>query len=111
MEIVLSVIAIVLSVVSGLFSCYAFFWTALRDRKQATLEAYNQLQEQALDHLNFYMPSEIAKQTGLRTTQISNALRDLKERDLVVCLNETARKGRIYQNTPLGLEILKRIEK
>lgn len=61
MEIVLSVIAIVLSVVSGLFSCYAFFWTALRDRKQATLEAYNQLQEQALDHLNFYMPSELAK--------------------------------------------------
>ena len=60
---------------------------------------------------NFLMPSEIAKQTGLRTTQISNALRDLKERDLVVCLNETARKGRIYQNTPLGLEILKRIEK
>lgn len=60
---------------------------------------------------DFLMPSEIAKQTGLRTTQISNALRDLKERDLVVCLNETARKGRIYQNTPLGLEILKRIEK
>ena len=60
---------------------------------------------------DFLMPSEIAKQTGLRTTQISNALRDLKERDLVVCLNETTRKGRIYQNTPLGLEILERIEK
>ena len=60
---------------------------------------------------DFLMPSEIAKSTGLRTTQISNALRELKERDLVVCLNETARKGRIYQNTDLGLEILKRIEK
>ena len=60
---------------------------------------------------DFLMPSEIAKSTGMRTTQISNALRDLKEKDLVVCLNESARKGRIYQNTPLGLEILKRIEK
>ena len=61
MEIVLSVIAIVLSVVSGLFSLYTFFWTALRDRKQATLDAYNRLQEQALDHLNYRMPGEIAK--------------------------------------------------
>ena len=60
---------------------------------------------------DFLMPSEIAKSTGLRTTQISNALRDLKERDLVICLNESARKGRIYQNTPLAMEILKRIDK
>ena len=59
---------------------------------------------------DFLMPSEIAKTTGLRTTQISNALRDLKEKDLVICMNESARKGRIYQNTPLGLEILKRID-
>ena len=60
---------------------------------------------------DFLMPSEIAKSTGLRTTQISNALKDLKERKLVVCMNESARKGRIYQNTPLALEILKMIEK
>ena len=58
----------------------------------------------------FLMPSEIARTTGLRTTQISNALSDLKEKNLVICMNETAKKGRIYQNTPLGLEILKRIE-
>ena len=60
---------------------------------------------------DFLMPSEIAKTTGLRTTQISSALSDLKERNLVVCKNESAKKGRIYQNTSLGLEILKRIEK
>lgn len=63
-EIVLSIIAIMLSVVSGGFACYTFIWTAGRDRKQATLDAYNQLQEQALDHLNYYMPAaikEIAK--------------------------------------------------
>lgn len=55
---------------------------------------------------DFYMPSEIAKSTGLRTTQVSNALADLKEKELVICMNESARKGRIYQNTELGLEIL-----
>lgn len=64
METILSVVAIVISVISGGFSLYTFVWTAQRDRKQATLDAYNQLQEQALDYLNYYMPAavvEIAK--------------------------------------------------
>ena len=60
METILSIIAIVLSVISGGFTFYTFIWTASRDRKQATLDAYNQLQEQALDHLNYYRPAEIA---------------------------------------------------
>ncbi|WP_407424526.1 MarR family transcriptional regulator [Methanobrevibacter sp.] len=60
---------------------------------------------------DFLMPSEIAKTTGLRTTQVSNALADLKEKDLVICMNESARKGRLYQNTELGLEILQRLER
>lgn len=59
---------------------------------------------------DFLMPSEIAKSTGLRTTQVSNALGDLKEKKLVMCMNETAKKGRIYQNTKLGLEILEILE-
>ena len=64
METILSIIAIVLSVISGGFSLYSFVWTARRDRKQATLDAYNQLQEQAFDKLNTYAPvaiREIAK--------------------------------------------------
>lgn len=59
METTLSIIAIVISVISGGFTFYAFFWTARRDRKQATLDAYNQLQEQALDQLNQYTPANI----------------------------------------------------
>ena len=59
---------------------------------------------------SYYMPSEIAKITGFRTTQISNALHDLKEKNLVVCMNENARKGRLYKNTELGLEILEKLE-
>ena len=61
METILSIIAIVLSVISGGFSLYSFVWTAQRDRKQATLDAYNQLQEQSLDHLNYYRPDRIAQ--------------------------------------------------
>ena len=73
----------------------------------------SQIRYQTLKTLetDFLMPSEIAKSTGFRTTQISNAIRDLKEKDPVICMNESARKGRIYQNTDLGLEILKRLDK
>ena len=49
METILSIIALVISVISGGFALYTFIWTARRDRKQATLDAYNTLQEQALD--------------------------------------------------------------
>lgn len=59
METILSVIAIVISVLTGGFAAYTFYWTARRDRQQATLDAYNQLQKQALDHLNYYMPTQI----------------------------------------------------
>lgn len=54
----------------------------------------------------YLMPSEIAKYSGLRITQVSNALKNLKNDNLVVCINEEAKKGRLYHNTELGLEIL-----
>ena len=53
------------------------------------------------------IPSVIAEDIGLRTNHVSNVLRELKESNLVVCLNEEARKGRLYKNTDLGLEVLK----
>ena len=54
MEAVLSIIAIVISVVSGGFALYTFLWTAQRDRKQATLEAYNRLQNEVFDKLYIF---------------------------------------------------------
>ena len=59
METTLSIVSLIISVITGGFALYTFFWTAARDRKQATLDAYNALQEQALDHLNHYMPKMI----------------------------------------------------
>ena len=52
MDTALSVAALVVSLFSAGFTLYTFIWTKVRDRKQATLEAYNRLQEQVLDHLN-----------------------------------------------------------
>ncbi len=56
------------------------------------------------------IPSDIAKQIGVRTNHISNVLADLKENNLVICLNEDAHKGRLYKNTELSLEILKYLQ-
>ena len=60
---------------------------------------------------DYLMPSEIARLTGIRTTQASSALIDLKSKELVVCMNESAHKGRIYMITELGLDLLHMIEK
>lgn len=37
METTLSIVSLVVSVITGGFALYTFFWTAQRDRKQATL--------------------------------------------------------------------------
>ena len=55
------------------------------------------------------MPSEIAKKLDINTSQDSSALSDLKEKNLVVCVNEEVRKGRLYKCTDLGLEIIKKL--
>lgn len=58
---------------------------------------------------SYKMPSEIARETDLKTSQISSALLDLKRKNLVVCLNEEAKKGRLYKCSDIGLEILERL--
>ena len=59
----------------------------------------------------YTMPTEISKESKMRISQISNALHDLKEKEIVYCLNEDNVKGRLYQNTKLGLKLLKELEK
>ena len=59
MESTLSIFAIGISVFTFVFSLCSFLWTAQRDKKQATLDAYNTLQNEAFDKLNLFMPSEI----------------------------------------------------
>ena len=56
---ILSVVALVISIISCGITLYTFFWTARRDRKQATLDAFNKLQTEAFDKLNQYKLAEI----------------------------------------------------
>jgi DNA-binding MarR family transcriptional regulator len=55
------------------------------------------------------IPSEIAKDINIKTSQVSAALSDLKKYDLVVCINEEVRKGRLYKCTDLGKEIIEKL--
>nr|WP_294999713.1 winged helix-turn-helix domain-containing protein [uncultured Methanobrevibacter sp.] len=59
---------------------------------------------------NRLMPTELAKAAELTNSQVSNALHDLKKKKLVRCMNEHARKGRVYEITPLGKEILETLK-
>ena len=52
------------------------------------------------------MPSEIARGINVNTSQVSSALSDLKNHDLVICINEEVRKGRLYKCTDLGLQLI-----
>jgi predicted transcriptional regulator len=47
-------------------------------------------------------PSEIAQKSSIRLNHVSLSLRELKENNLIKCLNEESRKGRLYELTPLG---------
>lgn len=53
------------------------------------------------------IPSVIAEEINLRTNHVSNVLKELKKEGIVTCLNEDAKKGRLYKNTDVGIEVLK----
>jgi DNA-binding MarR family transcriptional regulator len=58
---------------------------------------------------NTKIPSEIAKHINLSNTHTSKYLKSLKEKELVICLNEEAKRGRLYQLTDKGKETLKEL--
>lgn len=55
------------------------------------------------------IPTKIAKDSGIRRNHISKVLRELKEIGAVECINEEAKKGRLYRLTDVGEEISKNI--
>lgn len=56
------------------------------------------------------MPKEIAEDSGILQNHISNVLRELKEKEVVECLNPRVRKGRLYRITEDSLDILDKLE-
>ena len=57
------------------------------------------------------IPSVIARDSGIRTNHISKVLGELKEHELVECINLEVRKGRLYRLTETGEEVVKNLEK
>ena len=56
------------------------------------------------------MPKQIANDSGILTNHISNVLRQLKEKDIVECINPEVSKGRLYRLSDEGLDILDKLE-
>ena len=56
------------------------------------------------------IPSQISKDSNIQQNHISNVLRQLKEHDLVECINPEVKKGRLYRLTDTGNEIVKNLE-
>lgn len=58
---------------------------------------------------NVKIPTNIAKDSNIRTNHISKVLSELKSKEIIECINEEARKGRLYRLTDTGKEVLESI--
>lgn len=56
------------------------------------------------------IPTVIARDSGIRTNHISKVLGELKEHELVECINPEVRKGRLYRLTDKGNILAKNLE-
>ncbi|ALT68951.1 transcriptional regulator [Methanobrevibacter millerae] len=56
------------------------------------------------------IPTQIAYDSDILPNHVSKVLRELKEKDVVVCTNEQDRKNRNYHLTDLGMEIAEELK-
>lgn len=56
------------------------------------------------------IPKDIARDSGILPNHISNVLRQLKEKEIVECINPEVRKGRLYRLSDEGLDMLDKFE-
>ena len=56
------------------------------------------------------IPTQIADETGLRRNHISKVLRELKESGVAECINEEAKRGRLYRLTSIGEDIAENLK-
>lgn len=60
----------------------------------------------ALGDEGYLTPTNISRKTGIPINHMSNLLKDLKKYDIVVCINEEMRKGKLYKLTNFGNTLL-----
>ena len=56
------------------------------------------------------IPTQIAKDSDIIPNHISATLRQLKEHELIECINPEVRKGRLYRHTDKGEQVVKNLE-
>ena len=56
------------------------------------------------------IPTNIAKDSGIRTNHISKVLSELKSVGVAECINPEYKKGRLYRLTETGEEIAKNLK-
>ena len=56
------------------------------------------------------IPSEIANDAEIFHNHISHTLRQLKEHELIECINPEVKKGRLYRLTDKGNELVKNLK-
>lgn len=66
------------------------------------ISSYREKVITALAGVNSLMPMEIAEETGIMKNHISKVLAELKDKDLIQCINPEVRKGKIYRLTSKG---------
>lgn len=54
-------------------------------------------------------PKMISKDTGLKFSNVSDCLRLMAKKKLVLCLNPKSHLGRLYELTPVGKKIQEKI--
>lgn len=57
------------------------------------------------------IPTKISEESGVGIKHVSNVLTDLKEHNLIVCINEDAHKGSLYRLTEEGKNVVDMIGK
>ena len=75
------------------------------------LSSYRVRALKVLDDNEAMIPKYIAMDCRVRSNHISKTLHELKDKGLVVCINPEARKGRLYQITPLGHDVIGAVPK
>ena len=82
----------------------------LKEMSYVQISKYRTKVMKSLDDGEVLIPTQIARNSDIRPNHISKVLSELKSHELVECINEEARKGRLYRLTPKGDEIVKNIE-
>ena len=81
----------------------------LKERSYVEISKYRTKVLKALED-DVKIPSQIAKDSDILQNHISAVLRQLKEHELVECINPEVRKGRLYRLTDKGDEVIKNLE-